>query len=64
MYIQSELCEKGNLNDYLTEMNQTYRKAHGMMDEDEAILWRDIVKDDQIWKFLFEMTCALKQIHD
>jgi hypothetical protein len=60
LYIQSELCEKGNLNDYLTEMNQTYRKANGMMDEDEAILWRDIVKDDQIWKFLFEMTCALK----
>ena len=35
-----------------------------MIDDEEPVLWRDIVKDDQVWKFLFEMTCALKHIHD
>lgn len=50
LYIRSELCEKGNLNDYLVELEK--------MQENE------LLKEDDIWKFLFQMACSCKHVHD
>jgi mitosis inhibitor protein kinase SWE1 len=54
LYIQSELCEMGNLNDYLTRIGR----------EKESQEWWQVVTEDQVWRYLFEMTCALKHVHD
>jgi mitosis inhibitor protein kinase SWE1 len=50
LYIRSELCEKGNLNDYLVEL--------------EKIQENELLKDEDIWKFLYQMACAIKHVHD
>ena len=55
LYIQSELCEKGNLNDYLQELGRN---------ENASSEWWQIVSEDKVWRFLFEMTCSLKHVHD
>lgn len=53
LYIKSELCDKGNLNDFLLELNR------GSSSE-----WWQLVSEDMIWRFLFEMACALKHVHE
>lgn len=39
LYIRSELCDKGNLNDYLVEL--------------EKLQENELLKEDDIWRFLF-----------
>ena len=51
LYIQSELCERGNLNEYLLGLGS-------------GAEWWQIVSEDQIWGYLLEMVCALRQVHD
>eukprot|EP00347_Sterkiella_histriomuscorum_P013002 403366388 len=50
LYIRSELCEKGNLNDYLVEL--------------EKLQENELLKEDDIWRFLYQMACAIKHVHD
>lgn len=50
LYIRSELCEKGNLNDYLVEL--------------EKLQENELLNEDDIWKFLYQMACAIKHVHD
>jgi mitosis inhibitor protein kinase SWE1 len=50
LYIMSEVCEKGNLDGYLVEL-----------EKNEA---NEIINEDQVWKILFDMACAVKHVHD
>lgn len=50
LFIRSELCEKGNLNDYLVELEKKQEN--------------ELLKEEDIWTFLFQMACAVKNVHD
>jgi len=51
LHIQSELCERGNLNDVLTS------------DLPQAEWWQT-VPEEQIWRYLLEMARSLKHVHE
>lgn len=50
LFIRSELCERGNLNDYLVELEK----------QEES----ELLSEDQVWKMLLEMASAVKHVHD
>lgn len=50
LFIRSELCELGNLNDYLIELEKQQEN--------------ELLKEEDIWRFLFQMSCAIKHVHD
>ena len=50
LYIRSELCQKGNLNDYLVELGS--QNSNGL------------VLEDEVWRILLQMAFAVKQVHD
>ncbi len=50
LFIRSELCEKGNLNDYLVELEKQQES--------------ELIKEDQVWRFLAQMLYAVKHVHD
>jgi len=50
LYILSEVCERGNLDNYLVELERA--------EENE------LIEEDVIWNMLFDMTCAVKHVHD
>lgn len=50
LFIKSEICEKGNLDSYLVELERQ---------EDNELL-----NERSIWQILFEMVCAIKHVHD
>lgn len=66
LYIKSELCEKGNLNDFLVELGKKGQQPNNKEDVnmESGKEWWEIVSEEQVWKFLFEMSCALKHVHD
>lgn len=49
LFIRSELCEQGNLNDYLVELEKKSET--------------ELLKEEDIWRFLFQMSCAVKHVH-
>lgn len=52
LHIQSELCDRGNLNDFL------------LLRGNPQAEWWQTVPEDQIWRYLLEMARALKHVHD
>ena len=50
LFIRSELCERGNLNEYLVELEKQQES--------------ELLKEEDIWRFLLEMSCAIKHVHD
>jgi serine/threonine protein kinase len=50
LLIRSEICERGNLNEYLVELEK----------EQET----ELLMEEQIWKILMEMVFAIKHVHD
>ncbi len=50
LFIRSELCERGNLNDYLVELEKQQES--------------ELLKEEDIWRFLFEMSCAVRHVHE
>jgi len=50
LFIRSELCERGNLNDYLVELEK----------QSET----ELLNEDLVWRILLEMAFAIKQCHD
>ena len=50
LFIRSELCEKGNLNDFLVEMERQSENQ--------------LLNEEDVWKFFFQMVCSVKHVHD
>lgn len=50
LFIKSEICERGNLNEYLVELEKKQVS--------------ELLVEDQIWKFLMEMAFAVKHVHN
>jgi serine/threonine protein kinase len=50
LFIRSELCEKGNLNEYLVELTK--------------LTEAELLGEDKVWKFLYQMAGAVKHVHD
>jgi mitosis inhibitor protein kinase SWE1 len=50
LFIRSELCEQGNLNDYIVEI-QKYSDT-------------DLLPEVELWRIFFQMACSVKHVHD
>lgn len=50
LYIKSELCEKGNLNEYLVELEK--QQSNLLLDE------------EKVWEILLDMALGIKHVHD
>lgn len=50
LHIRSEVCERGNLNEYLVELEKKETT--------------ELIAEEKVWKIFMDMASAVKHVHD